>query len=121
MSRVLKPHDLLSLKARELRRSIASRRLTRDLAASENSDDNPLNGDVILVDIDRAHRFIRRLKADTPVFLSIQLLHGCLVSVDERDYPLTIVRSLALINDPEVAIPNLLVDHRVPTNSQDVV
>ena len=43
--------------------------------AAHHADDDALDADVVLVDVDRRHRLVRRLQADAAVALAIELLH----------------------------------------------
>src|SRR6476469_495700 len=51
----------------------------------KHPDDDALDGDVVLVHVDRKHRLVRRLQPDATVALAIDFLHGGGVVVDERD------------------------------------
>ena len=102
-----------------LREAFAAR--TRSLVPPHHPDDDSLNRDVVLVDVDRLHRLVRRLETDATVALAIVLLDRGRRAVHERDDHLAVVGALALVDDDEVAVADLLVDHRVAADAKHVV
>src|SRR5918999_5266755 len=89
--------------------------------APKDPDDDALDSDIVLVDDDRAHRLVRRLKADTPIALAVILLDGRRIAIEERDHGLAVVGALTLVDDDEVPVSDLLVDHRAATNAKHVM
>ena len=69
--------------------------------------------------MNRLHRRVGRLQADVPL-LAIELLQRDVRSVQQRDDHLAVVRRAPILDDDVVAVANLLVDHRVPLDAEDV-
>src|SRR3954462_11140958 len=90
------------------------------LILPHHPDHNPLNLDLIGIDENRLHRRVRRLQADLAANLAVELLQGDVRSAQQRDDHLAVVRGLAVFDDDEIAIPNLLVDHGVAAHAQHV-
>src|SRR5688500_11228397 len=88
---------------------------------AKNADDHSLDADVVLVDVHRRHRLVRRLQANTAIPLAVKFLHRRRIPVQHGDDHLAVVRALALVHDHEIAVADLLVDHRVPANAEYVV
>src|SRR5580704_5101830 len=93
----------------------------RPLVAAQHPDDDALNRDVVLVDVDRRHGLIRRLQPNAPVALAIELLDGRRGCAEHGDDHFAVVGTLPLVDDNEIAVTDLLVDHRVSTNAKHIV
>ena len=68
---------------------------------------------------DRLHRRIGRLQADVAL-LAIELLQRDVGAVEQRDHHFAVVGRAAILDDDVVAVADLLVDHRVPFDAEDV-
>src|SRR5437660_3750963 len=106
-----------------IRRSSASSAVIRSfcLVATQYAHHDALYADVVLVDVRRRHRLVGRLKPNPAVAFPVHLFHGRRRSVEHRNDHLAIVGALPLVDDDEVAVANVLVDHRVALHAQDVV
>src|SRR6185436_843228 len=60
-------------------------------------------------------------KTNTSVAFTIELLDGGGRSVEHGDDHLSVVGALTLVHDDEIAIANLLVDHRIAPHAQYVM
>src|SRR5688500_13938536 len=87
----------------------------------EHPDDHALDADVVLVNEDRLHRLVRRLEPDPPVALAVDLLHRRRRAVHHRDHHLAVVGVLPLVDDHEVAVADVGVDHRLPLHLEHVM
>src|SRR3954468_2153832 len=90
------------------------------LILPHHPDHDPLNLDLIGIDENRLHRRVRRMQADLAAHLAVELLQGDVRSAQQRDDHLAVVHGLAVFDDDEIAIPNLLVDHGVAAHAQHV-
>src|SRR5258705_8926428 len=70
--------------------------------ATHDPDDDPLDRDVVLVDVHRRHRLVRRLETNASVPLAVELLHRRRIAVQHGDDHLAVVRALAFVDDDEV-------------------
>src|SRR5579862_4864617 len=86
---------------------------------SHDADDHALHLHKRRIEQDRLHRRVGRLQADAAV-LAIELLERHVGAADERNHHLAVVGGLAVFDDDEVAVADLLVDHRVALDAQDV-
>src|SRR6478609_5354175 len=82
------------------------------LVASHDADDHPLHLHVAGIEQQRLHRRIGGLKPNSSI-LAIELLQRDIASTDESDDHLSVVSALPIFNDHEIAVANLLVDHRI--------
>ena len=73
------------------------------------------------MNVNRIHRFVRRLQPNPPVALAIKLLDRGGRAVDESNHHLPVVGGVLLVDDDEIPVADLLVDHRVSANPQDEV
>ena len=69
--------------------------------------------------VDRRHRRVRRLQAHLAV-LAVELLQRHVVPAEQRDHHLAVVGRLAVFDDDEVAVADLLVDHGAAAHAQDI-
>src|SRR5579872_2132893 len=90
------------------------------LVLAHHPDDDALDLDLFRIGEDRLHRGVRRLQADLAAGVAIELLQRDVRSAEQRDDHLAVVGGLAVFDDDEVAVPNLLVDHRIAAHAQDV-
>jgi hypothetical protein len=65
------------------------------------------------------HRRVGRLQPHLPV-LAVELLQRDVGAAEQRDHHLAVVGRLPILDDDEVAVADLLVDHRVALDPQDV-
>src|SRR6185369_3882796 len=72
-------------------------------------------------DVHRLHRLVGGLKPNTPVSLSIELLDRSGRSVEQRDDHLAVIGALPLVDDDEITVPNLLVDHGITAHAKHIV
>ena len=89
--------------------------------AAHDADDDTLDRDVVLVDVHGRHRLVRRLQTNASIALAVELLHRRRIAVEHGDHHLAVVGPLAFVHDDEVAVPDVLLDHRIPANPQHVV
>ena len=82
------------------------------IALSHDANHDALDLHLIRVDEERLHRRIRGLETDAPV-LPVDLLEGDIAAADQRDDHFAVIGGLAVLDDHEVAVADLLVDHRV--------
>src|SRR5215467_14692129 len=92
----------------------------RELILSHDADDDTLNLDVLRFDEDRLHRGVGRLQADLAAGIAVQLLQRDVGSPEKRDHHLAVVGRFSIFDHHEVAVANLLVDHRIAANAEDV-
>src|SRR2546425_8990746 len=90
------------------------------LVLPDDADDDPLHDDVALVHAQGVHGGIGGLEPDPPSRLAIELLHGGVLTVHQRHDRLTVVGLVALVDDDEVAVLDVLVDHRGAAHLEDV-
>src|SRR5919197_2173712 len=92
----------------------------RPLVFPDDADDNALHDDVALVQAQRLHRIISGLQPNPAAGLPVKALHRGALSMDERDHRLAGLGLVSLLHDDIVAVLDVLVDHRVAANLQDV-
>src|SRR5581483_6408165 len=97
------------------------RRSTNRSITTKHADDDTLNADVVLVHVDGLHRFVGRLQANAPVALAVKLLDRRRRAAEHGDDHLAVISALPLVHDDEIAIADLLVHHRVPSDAKDVM
>src|SRR6185437_1137436 len=90
-------------------------------ALDDGRGQDALDRDVVLVNVHGAHRLIGRLETNAPIALAIELLDRGRGVVDERDDRFPVIDGGALVDDHEVAVANLLVDHGISAYAQDIV
>src|SRR3954451_16375814 len=89
------------------------------LVPPHHAHDHALHLHLIRVDHDGLHGGIRRLQSDTPVF-AIELLQRDVEAADQRNHHLAVVGALSISDDDVVAVADLLVDHRISLDTEDV-
>src|SRR5262245_16442991 len=109
-----------SLLAPRARRWTVSVKRRRGLVFPDDADDDALHDDVALVEAQRLQRVVGGLQPDPPTGLAVESLDRGAFSVDERDHRLAGVGLVSLLNDDIVAVLDVLVDHRVAANLQDI-
>src|SRR5262245_26572739 len=90
------------------------------LVLTHYADDDTLDLHLIGIREDRLHRGIRRLKADLSAGIAIELLQRDIGAAQQSDDHLAVVRRLSILDDDEIAVANLLVDHRIAPHAQHV-
>src|SRR3954468_2749209 len=85
-----------------------------------HSDDDALDLYLIGIDEDRLHRGVGRLQADLVAGVAVELLERDVRAADQRDHHLAVVGALAILDHDEVAVADLLVDHRIAADAEDV-
>src|SRR5438034_1117220 len=85
-----------------------------------DADHHTLHLDVVGIDEDRLHGRIRRLQADFAAGIPVKLLERHVRPAEQRDHHFAVVSRLAILDDDEVAVANLLVDHRVAADAEHV-
>src|SRR5262249_13157798 len=75
---------------------------------------------LVRIDKDRLHGGVGRLQADLAAGVAIELLQRHVGPAHQRDHHLPVVGRLAVLHDDEVAVADLLVDHRVAADAQHV-
>src|SRR5207244_6393936 len=73
-----------------------------------------------LVDTERRHGGVRGLESHPPARLTIEPLDRGARAVHERHHRLAVVGLVALVNHDEVAVLDVLVDHRLTAYLQHV-
>src|ERR1044072_3614827 len=68
-------------------------------------------------DEDRFELWIGSLESNK-LGLAIKLIHGGIVAIDQCDHDLTVFSSLLRLDDDDVPILNVLIDHRLSTHTQ---
>src|ERR1700730_9906792 len=86
----------------------------------QHADHDALNLHLLRIDEDRLHRGVRRLEAHLAARIAIELLQRDVRAAEESDHHLAVFGRLAVLDHDEVAIANLLVDHRVAADTEDV-
>src|SRR5436309_44717 len=111
-------------RAKSSRRALRVRPSTgcarRRLVFPDDADDHSLHDDVALVEAERLQVLIGRLQPDPPARFPVETLDRGALSMDQRDHRLAGVGLVPLLDHDVIAILDVLVDHRVPANLQDV-
>ena len=81
------------------------------LVLPDDADDDALHDDVALVYADRSHRRVRRLQPDPATGLAIVPLHRRVLAMNQRDDRRAVVGLIPLMDDHEIAVLDVLVDH----------
>jgi len=71
------------------------------------------------IDEDRLHRRIGGLQPDAAV-LPVKLLQRDVLAADQRDHHLAVIGRLPVFDDDEVAVADVLVDHRIAFDAEHV-
>src|SRR5437867_630411 len=90
------------------------------LVPPDDADDDALDHDIALVYAQRGHGRIRRLQPDPAAGLAIELLDRGAGPVHQGDHRLTVVGLAPLVHDDVVAVLDVLVDHRLAPDFEDV-
>src|SRR6266571_524777 len=90
------------------------------LILPDDADDDSLDDHVALVETQRRHLGVGRLQPDPAAGLAIELLDGRAGAVHEGDDSLTVVGLVALLDHDEVAVLDVLVDHRIAPDAEHV-
>src|SRR3989440_7222957 len=92
----------------------------RDLVLPDDAADHSLDDHVALVETQRRHVGIGRLQPDPAAGLPVEFLDGGAGAVHERDDRLSVVGLVALLDHDEVAVLDVLVDHRIAADAEHV-
>src|SRR3989440_675605 len=92
----------------------------RRLELPDDPDHDALHHDVALVDAQRIDGRVRGLESDPAPGLAVESFHGGAGAVHERDDGLAVVGLITLVYDDEVAVLDVLVDHRLPADLEHV-
>ena len=84
-------------------------------------DHDALNEHIAFLEPHGLHGGVGRLQADPAAGFAVELLDGGLGAVDQRDDHFAVLGGLPAMHHHEVAIADMLVDHRVALNPQRVV
>src|SRR5215207_5499613 len=84
-----------------------------------HADDDALHDDVFRRGNNWLDGGVRGLETNAAV-LAIELLERDVGPVEHRDDHFAVVGRAAVLDDDEVAVPDLFVDHRVPLDAEDV-
>src|SRR2546426_1124310 len=90
------------------------------LVLPDDADDDSLDDHVALVEAQGSHLGIRRLQPDPAAGLAVELLDGGARAVHEGDHRLSVVRLVALLDHDEIAVLDVLVDHRMAPDAEHV-
>src|SRR3954471_4030233 len=85
-----------------------------------HSDDDALDLYLIGIDEDGLHRGVGRLQADLVARVAVELLERDVGAADQRDHHLAVVGGLAILDHDEVAVADLLVDHRIAADAENI-
>src|ERR1700704_2325867 len=77
-----------------------------------HAHDDALHLYLLGIDKDWLHRGIGRLQANLAARIAIELLERHVRSAKQRDDHLAVLGGFPIFHDDEVAVPDLLVDHR---------
>src|SRR6188474_978778 len=92
----------------------------RRLVFPDDADDHALHDDVAFVQAERLHRIIGGLQSDPAAGFAIEPLDRRALAVDQRDDGLARIGLIPLLNDDVVAVFDVLVDHLVAADLEDV-
>src|SRR5882724_2086969 len=90
------------------------------LVLPDDAYHHALDHDVALVDTERRHGGVRGLEPDPPAGLAIEPLDRGARALHQRDHRLAVVGLVALVDHDEVAVLDVLVDHRLTAYLQHV-
>src|SRR6266511_415827 len=90
------------------------------LVLPDDADHDALDHDVALVHPQRGHRRVRRLEADPTAGFTIELFDCGARPLHQGYHRLAVVGLVALVHDDEVAVLDVLVDHRLAADLEDV-
>src|SRR2546426_7801320 len=92
----------------------------RALVLPDDADHDSLHDDVALVHAQGRHSGVGGLKPNPAPRLAVEPLDRGAGAVDQGDHHLAAVRLVPLLDDHEIAVPDLLVDHGVPAHLEHV-
>src|SRR5215210_3910356 len=107
--------------SRDCEKPLRVGRLLSELVLADDSDDHALNQHVSFLEAHRLHGGVGWLKTDPSTSLTVKLLDRCLAAVDESDYHLAILGGLLSMDDDDVSIGDVLVDHGCALHPESVV
>src|SRR5256885_5170832 len=90
------------------------------LVFPDDADHHALDHDVALVDAERRHGGVGGLEPDPPARFTIEPLDRSARAVHQRDHRLAVVGLVALVHHDEVAVLDVLVDHRLTAYLQHI-
>lgn len=76
--------------------------------------------DLFGVDEDRLHGGVRRLQADTTARVAVELFQRDVRAAQQRDDHFAVIHGLSVLNDDVIAIADLLINHGLAPDAQDV-
>src|SRR6185503_6670355 len=92
----------------------------RRLVLPDDADDHALHDHITLVYAQGLHGRIGGLQPDPAPWLTIKALHGSAVAMHQGNDGLAAVGLITLLHDDEVAVLDVLVDHRLAAHLEDV-
>src|SRR5215203_1178767 len=107
--------------SRDCEKPLPVGRLLSELVLADDSDDHALNQHVSFLEAHRLHGGVGRLKTDPSASLTVKLLDSSLAAVDESDYHLAILGGLLSMDDDDVSIRDVLVDHGCALYPESVI
>src|SRR5689334_15582616 len=87
----------------------------------DDSYNHALDEDISLLEAHGLHGRIGRLQSDPAAGLAVELLHGGLAAVDQGDNHLAVLGRLLTVDHHDVAVDDMLVDHRGALHLQGVI
>src|SRR5260370_37330223 len=90
------------------------------LAFPNDAHDDALDHDVALVHAQRRHGGVGGLEPDPAPWLAIEAFHGGARALHQGDHGLAVVGLVPLVDDDEIAVLDVLVDHRLAPHLQHV-
>src|SRR5687767_4907256 len=87
---------------------------------ARDADDDALDLAAVGLDDAGVHRGVGRLEADFSAGLLVEALEGRFLAVEQRDDLLAVAGRLAAFDDDVVAVAQVVVDHALPADAQDV-
>src|SRR5262249_50729321 len=103
-----------------MRKSVASIPHVNTSILPHDPHDDALHLHLVGVAENRLHRGVRRLKPDFAAWLAIEFFQGDLGPAEQRNHHLAVVGALAILDYDEIPIADLLVDHRIAADAEDV-
>src|SRR5256886_6819766 len=100
--------------------SVARHRVGTALMPPDDAHDDTLNRNVALVETERRHGGICGLEPDPASRLAIESLDGGARALHQSDRGLPVVGLVALVDHDEIAVLDVLVDHRLTARLQRV-
>ena len=91
------------------------------LVLSYDSNHHALDEYIPLMEPHWLHGGVGRLQANPSAWLAVELLDGCFASVDQGDNHLAIFGGLFAVDDDNVPVHDVLIDHRGALNPKPVI